>query len=76
LSDQDAVTILPRPCTRSAPTAIRSQFFHTLNWPLGAALTVVFIVLGGLAIAAVGYAFARASRDFGTLGLRQARRQP
>jgi len=68
--------LLGGPTSRLTPTAIRSQFFHTLNWPLGAALTVVFIVLGGLAIAAVGYAFARASREIGSLGLRQTGRRP
>jgi spermidine/putrescine transport system permease protein len=68
--------LLGGPTSRLTPTAIRSQFFHTLNWPLGAALTVVFIVLGGLAIAAVGYVFARASREIGSLGLRHGGRQP
>ncbi len=68
--------LLGGPSGRLTPTAIRSQFFHTLNWPLGASLTVVFIFLGGIAIALLGFLFAFASRLAGTAGLRRAVRQP
>jgi spermidine/putrescine transport system permease protein len=67
--------LLGGPSGRLTPTAIRSQFFHTLNWPLGAALTVVFILLSGVAIGVLGYVFAVASRLAGSAGLSRATRQ-
>ena len=57
---------------RMTSTAIRGEFFHTQNWPLGAALTLVFLCCGALAIGALGLAVATAARWCGRLGLRQA----
>jgi spermidine/putrescine transport system permease protein len=54
--------MLGGPSGRLTPTAIRGQFFHTQNWPLGAALTLVFVVCGGLAIALLGWIVARLGR--------------
>lgn len=67
--------LLGGPSSRLTPTAIRSQFFHTLNWPLGAALTVVFMVLGGIAIGLLGALYAVLSRLAGTAGLGRAARR-
>ena len=62
--------LLGGPSSRLTPTAIRSQFFHTLNWPLGAALTVVFMFLGGIAIGMLGWLFV-----YFVAGLRAAPRE-
>ena len=61
--------ILGGPSSRLTPTAIRSQFFHTLNWPLGAALTVTFVVFAGLSVGALAQAFAVLARFCGKAGL-------
>ncbi len=47
---------------RLTPTAIRSQFFHTMNWPLGAALTVVFTTVAGVTIGLLAYLVAIGAR--------------
>lgn len=61
--------ILGGPSSRLTPTAIRSQFFHTLNWPLGAALTVTFVVFAGISVGALAQAFAVLARFCGKAGL-------
>ena len=45
--------ILGGTSSRLMATAIRDQFFHAQNWPLGAALTVLLIVAGALTIGAI-----------------------
>lgn len=42
--------ILGGTSSRLMATAIRDQFFHAHNWPLGAALTVVLIISGAIAL--------------------------
>lgn len=61
--------ILGGPSSRLTPTAIRSQFFHTLNWPLGAALTVTFVVFASVSVGALAKAFATLARMSGRVGL-------
>ena len=61
--------ILGGPSSRLTPTAIRSQFFHTLNWPLGAALTVTFVVFAGISVGALAQAYATLARISGRFGL-------
>lgn len=61
--------ILGGPSSRLTPTAIRSQFFHTLNWPLGAALTVTFVVFAGVSVGALAQAYAMLARSCGRVGL-------
>lgn len=55
--------------SRLMATAIRDQFFHARNWPLGATLTILLIVAGGLAIGILAAAFAWATRAIGRIGL-------
>ena len=64
--------ILGGPSSRLTPTAIRSQFFHTLNWPLGAALTVTFVVFAGVSVGALAQAYATLARMSGRVGLASA----
>ncbi len=45
--------ILGGTSSRLMATAIRDQFFHAHNWPLGAALTVVLIVTGAVTIGVI-----------------------
>ena len=61
--------ILGGPSSRLTPTAIRSQFFHTLNWPLGAALTVTFVIFASVSVAALAQAYATLARACGRVGL-------
>jgi len=61
--------ILGGTSSRLMATAIRDQFFHARNWPLGATLTIVLIVVGGTAIGFIGLAFAWACRFLGRFGL-------
>ncbi|MCZ7597018.1 MAG: hypothetical protein M5U09_03640 [Gammaproteobacteria bacterium] len=53
--------------SRLMATAIRDQFFHARNWPLGATLTILLIVAGGLAIGILAAAFAWATRAIGRI---------
>ena len=45
--------ILGGTSSRLIATAIRDQFFHARNWPLGAALTVVLIISGAVTLSLV-----------------------
>lgn len=62
--------MLGGPSGRLTGTAIRGEFFETRNWPLGAALTVIFVLCGGVAIAALGWVVARMGRLSAHLSLR------
>lgn len=46
--------ILGGTSSRLMATAIRDQFFHAHNWPLGAALTVTLIVTGAVTVGVIG----------------------
>ncbi len=61
--------LLGGPSSRLTPTAIRSQFFHTLNWPLGAALTVTFIFCASISVAVLACVYAILARWCGRVGL-------
>jgi spermidine/putrescine transport system permease protein len=61
--------ILGGTSSRLMATAIRDQFFHARNWPLGATLTIVLIVVGGIAIGFIGLLFAWLCRSLGRFGL-------
>lgn len=62
--------MLGGPSGRLTGTAIRGEFFETRNWPLGSALTVVFVVAGGLTVAALGWVAALVARLSARLSLR------
>lgn len=60
--------ILGGTSSRLMATAIRDQFFHAHNWPLGAALTVLLIISGALTISIIALAaslFLRACSHYG-----------
>jgi spermidine/putrescine transport system permease protein len=61
--------ILGGTSSRLMATAIRDQFFHARNWPLGATLTILLIVVGGAAIGFIGLLFAWLCRFLGRFGL-------
>jgi len=56
--------------SRLVATAIRDQFFHARDWPLGATLTIVLIVVGGASMGFLGVSFAWLCRLLGRFGLR------
>ena len=54
---------------RLAATAIRDQFFHANDWPAGAALTVVLVLTGMIAIGLLIAAVAVLTRVSARLGI-------
>ncbi|MFN4140493.1 ABC transporter permease [Aestuariivirga sp.] len=61
--------ILGGTSSRLMATAIRDQFFHARNWPLGAALTVVLIISGAITLTLVALVTSSILRFFGHYGL-------
>ena len=61
--------ILGGTSSRLMATAIRDQFFHARNWPLGAALTVVLILSGAITIGLLAFLTAWSLRICGHFGL-------
>jgi spermidine/putrescine transport system permease protein len=55
--------------SRLMATAIRDQFFHARNWPLGAALTLMLIFAGGLTIGLLAFLIAWSLRVSARFGL-------
>jgi len=61
--------ILGGTSSRLMATAIRDQFFHAHNWPLGAALTLVLIVSGAVTLILVALVTSLALRACSHFGL-------
>lgn len=61
--------ILGGTSSRLMATAIRDQFFHAHNWPLGAALTVVLIVSGAITLILVALLTSLVLRTLSHYGL-------
>ena len=61
--------ILGGTSSRLMATAIRDQFFHAHNWPLGATLTVVLIVSGTITLMLVALVTSLALRACSHYGL-------
>jgi spermidine/putrescine transport system permease protein len=61
--------ILGGTSSRLMATAIRDQFFHAHNWPLGAALTVVLIVTGAVTIGVIALVTSLVLRACSRFGL-------
>jgi len=68
--------MLGGPSGRLTGTAIRGEFFETRNWPLGAALTTVFVMCGGIAIAGLSWVVARLARLCAQFSLHYRVRDP
>lgn len=61
--------ILGGTSSRLMATAIRDQFFHAHNWPLGAALTMVLIVAGATTIGVIALVTSQVLRTCSRFGL-------